>query len=360
MADYSPKYLVFVDGEFGSMGINKKYSMTKNSDTTFIVEWGRIGGSMASKEYPLSKWDSTYNSKIKKGYIDRSELMKDVIEDSKIEPEISNSNNDEFSVIKNISVREIIKRLFDFSNKVIQANYKTTSEQVTQAMIDTAQEYIDELSNTYKGLEVTQFNTILQNIFVTIPRKMRSVKDYLAKDKNDFVKIIEREQDLLDTMRGQVYKKKEKVEKLSATTTTCFKNLIEKDSLVSHIKIDPVTLDVTIIDVDGNELLKNQLSAGEQQMFAISIVWALALTSGYKAPVIIDTPMARLDSSHRANFITKYLPAASSQVMVLSTDEEVYGRYLDLIRDNVMDYYTLLYREEEQCTCIISGYFGEV
>lgn len=109
-----------------------------------------------------------------------------------------------------------------------------------------------------------------------------------------------------------------------------------------------------------NELLKSQLSAGEQQMFAVAIVWALALTSGYKAPVIIDTPMARLDSSHRANFVTKYLPAASSQVMVLSTDEEVYGRYLDLVRDNVVDYYTLLYREEEQCTSIVHGYFGEV
>ena len=80
----------------------------------------------------------------------------------------------------------------------------------------------------------------------------------------------------------------------------------------------------------------------------------------YKAPVVIDTPMARLDSSHRANFVTKYLPAASSQVIVLSTDEEVYGRYLDLIRDNVVDYYTLLYREEDQCTSIIHGYFGEV
>ena len=95
-------------------------------------------------------------------------------------------------------------------------------------------------------------------------------------------------------------------------------------------------------------------------MFAVAIVWALALTSGYKAPVIIDTPMARLDSSHRANFVTKYLPAASSQVLVLSTDEEVYVRYLDLVRDNVVDYYTLLYREEEQCTSIVHGYFGEV
>lgn len=152
---------------------------------------------------------------------------------------------------------------------------------------------------------------------------------------------------------------REKVTKLSSTATECFKALVEKNSLVSEIKIDSETLDVTILDYDGNELLKSQLSAGEQQMFAVAIVWALALTSGYKAPVIIDTPMARLDSSHRANFVTKYLPAASSQVVVLSTDEEIYGRYLDLIRENVVDYYMLLYREEEQCTSIIHGYFGE-
>ena len=153
---------------------------------------------------------------------------------------------------------------------------------------------------------------------------------------------------------------REKVSKLSAMATQCFHELVDKDSLVSQILIDPDTLDVTMLDLDGRELLKNQLSAGEQQMFAISIVWALALSSGYKAPVIIDTPMARLDSAHRTNFVTKYLPAASSQVMVLSTDEEIYGRYLDLVRDKVVDYYTLLYREEEQCTSIVHGYFGEV
>lgn len=153
---------------------------------------------------------------------------------------------------------------------------------------------------------------------------------------------------------------REKIDKLSVTATECFQTLVEKDSLVSKINIDTDSLDVTILDPDGNELLKNQLSAGEQQMFAISIVWALARTSGYKAPVVIDTPMARLDSSHRANFVTRYLPAASSQVLVLSTDEEIYGRYLDMIRENVIDYFTLHYREDEQCTSIINGYFEEV
>lgn len=198
---------------------------------------------------------------------------------------------------------------------------------------------------------------------ILVNRRIQLIKAITERENtnDDNARIIKYAAMSMEVLREfKIRLQQEKVGLLSAKTTECFKSLIEKDSLVSRIEIDPTSLDVTILDIEGHELLKNQLSAGEQQMFAVSIVWALALTSGYKAPVVIDTPMARLDSSHRANFVTKYLPAASSQVMVLSTDEEVSGRYLDLIRDNVLDYYTLLYREEEQCTCIIKGYFGEV
>ena len=135
--------------------------------------------------------------------------------------------------------------------------------------------------------------------------------------------------------------------------------LDRKASLVKHINIDPETLDISMQKEDGTELKKSQLSAGEQQMFAISIVWALALTSGYKAPVVIDTPMARLDSSHRTSFVKEYLPAASSQVVVLSTDEEITGNYLDLVRKHILDAYTLLYHEDGQYTSVVPGYFGE-
>lgn len=149
----------------------------------------------------------------------------------------------------------------------------------------------------------------------------------------------------------------EKVSQLSSTISKCFGQLVEKESLVREIRIDPRTLDITIIGFDGKELLKSQLSAGEQQMFAVSVVWALALTSGYKAPVIIDTPMARLDSENRTNFVSNYLPAASNQVVVLTTDEEIYGQYLDMIKDRIVDYYTLQYHEEGQYTSIVRGFF---
>ncbi len=241
------------------------------------------------------------------------------------------------------------------------ANEKSLAMQLFEALKSTEKE--KTLADADYRKQIEYIESLKRQREILVNRRIQLIKTIAEKENtnDDNARIVKYAAMSIEVLNEfKIRLQKEKVEKLSATTTTCFKNLIEKDSLVSHIKIDPVTLDVTIIDVDGNELLKNQLSAGEQQMFAISIVWALALTSGYKAPVIIDTPMARLDSSHRANFITKYLPAASSQVMVLSTDEEVYGRYLDLIRDNVMDYYTLLYREDEQCTCIISGYFGEV
>ena len=150
----------------------------------------------------------------------------------------------------------------------------------------------------------------------------------------------------------------QKVEKLEANIAKCFKYLAQKEAIITSIAIDPVTLDITLRDYNGGVLLKEQLSAGEKQMFAISIIWGLALSSGYKLPVIIDTPMARLDSAHRSNFIKKYLPNASSQVLVLSTDEEIYGQYLEDIKEYVGATYTLIYDEEEKCSSIWTGYFG--
>lgn len=179
-------------------------------------------------------------------------------------------------------------------------------------------------------------------------------------DNNDNARILRYAVMSIEVLRQfKIRMQQKKLTNLSEVTTHCFLTLTEKASLVKRICIDPETLDISMQKEDGSELKKSQLSAGEQQMFAISIVWALALTSGYKAPVVIDTPMARLDSAHRTSFVKEYLPAASSQVIVLSTDEEIAGNYLDLVRENVLDSYTLLYHEDGQYTSVVPGYFGE-
>lgn len=150
-----------------------------------------------------------------------------------------------------------------------------------------------------------------------------------------------------------------KVSDLELNITRCFRYLVGKKNMLNKIKIDGETLDIILLDSNGEELLKSQLSAGEKQIFAVSVLWGLALSSGYQMPVVIDTPMARLDSAHRNNFVERYLPNASNQVIVLSTDEEIYGKYLEVVKPYVMACYTLLFDDAAQSSSITLGYFGE-
>lgn len=180
-----------------------------------------------------------------------------------------------------------------------------------------------------------------------------------ADTSDDNVRIIEYSTMTLEIMSEFVHRlQKQKVDILEKNITSCFEFLAQKQAIITSINIDPETLNITLKDYNGGILLKDQLSAGEKQMFAISILWGLAISSGYKLPVIIDTPMARLDSAHRSNFINKYLPNASSQVIVLSTDEEINGKYLEDIKEFVNKAYTLIYNDSEKCSTIKPGYFG--
>lgn len=180
-----------------------------------------------------------------------------------------------------------------------------------------------------------------------------------ADTSDDNVRIIEYSTMTLEVMHEFVHRlQAQKVHQLERNIISCFEFLAQKQAIITSISIDPKTLDITLKDYNGGILLKDQLSAGEKQMFAISILWGLALSSGYKLPVVIDTPMARLDSAHRSNFINKYLPNASSQVIVLSTDEEINGKYLEDIKEYVNKSYTLVYDEVEKCSSIQPGYFG--
>ena len=224
-----PVYLIFVDGEFGQQGHNKEWNAIPLGDGTFKAEWGRVGASKQSKIYPMSKFESLIASKIKKGYVDRSDLMQDIIEDSKVET--TPTGVDKFSLVKNDSVRNIIKRLFDFANQTIQSAYRVTAQSTTQAMVDTAQGIIDELSMNYKNMSVEDFNKKLNTLFITIPRKMKFVKDHLATSPNDFEKILADEQSLLDTMAGQVYKRK-------IATDTVDSNEVPSQSILDEMGIE--------------------------------------------------------------------------------------------------------------------------
>jgi len=190
MSEVNPLYLVKVEPGANN---NKYYRMIPNG-SIFDVQYGRIGTSgYQTASYPMGRWDSTLKSKLKKGYVDQSRLVAETITKEK--------KNKEYLDISNQVIASIVARLQSMARQAIADNYTISSNNVTQVMIDEAQLTLNNLISA-DNLEL--FNKTLVELFKIIPRKMKKVKDNLAKDIKDFGEIIQKEQDLLDVMRGQV------------------------------------------------------------------------------------------------------------------------------------------------------------
>ena len=130
-----------------------------------------------------------------------------------------------------------------------------------------------------------------------------------------------------------------------------------KKNLVKKIKIDTNNYELKIYDKKGYEINSENLSAGERQLLAVAILWGLTKASTSVAPTIIDTPLGRLDSTHRTNIVEQYFPQASKQVILLSTDEEINERYLKKINPYLSRSYLVEYDHNKNGSKIQEGYF---
>lgn len=160
----------------------------------------------------------------------------------------------------------------------------------------------------------------------------------------------------------QLFKQKltlKKLNKLEVEVTECFRYLLHKSDLVHRVAIDTGTFAISLYDPEGLPVQKHRLSAGEKQLLAISFLWGLARVSGRRLPVAIDTPLGRLDSSHRHHLVERYFPSASHQVILLSTDTEIGKTEVKHLRESgaIAREYLLEYDSSDRQTTLKKGYF---
>ena len=150
-----------------------------------------------------------------------------------------------------------------------------------------------------------------------------------------------------------------KLNKLEEEVKNCFLYLLHKSNLVHRIAIDSKTFGLSLYDLNGKPVPKHRLSAGEKQLLAIAFLWGLAKVSGRRLPIAIDTPLGRLDSSHRNNLVERYFPSASHQVILLSTDTEIAKKEYQTLQETeaIAREYLLQYNSNKRETTIKPGYF---
>ncbi len=211
------------------------------------------------------------------------------------------------------------------------------------------------LQNEIDHLEakVTTQNTYLK----MINSKIRNIVEDQYKDKSAGIQaqLAAKVQKVLDAYMLKL--KEKKLQLLEVYLLEELQRLLHKENFITKVTVDKESFDITLYDKDENAIPKDLLSKGEQQMFATGVLLALAKTSGKPLPFMIDTPLARLDVSHRDNMIEKFFPYASHQVVIFSTDSEISEQYYQQLLPHLSRSYAMEYLPGEGKTKQHLGYF---
>jgi DNA sulfur modification protein DndD len=295
----------------------------------------------------------------------------------------TSGNTPEILKLSDDDAKKIVIKMEDIENGVSDKFIQLLQEkQKVQADLDIIEK--DLSKKNFEGSRLTRFNEIQTRLEVVandIGERNEQLKQITIDLENLSKSIIDKEQKLEEaytilersTKKGAFLKqianisqllteyvdqlRSAKINQLETSTFQMFKQLLSKGESVVQLSIDPKTYLIMIKNDSGLAIRKEALSAGEKEIFAISLLWGLAQTSQLKLPIIIDTPLSRLDSTHRDRIVSNYFPNAGHQVIILSTDTEVDKKYYTILENHLQDAIHLKYNPQEKRTTIEEGYF---
>jgi len=119
------------------------------------------------------------------------------------------------------------------------------------------------------------------------------------------------------------------------------KELLDSNQLIEKIEIDE-HFHITYYNQNNELVQMGSISAGMEQLAATALLWALKETSEKNIPMIVDTPLGRLDSQHQINLLTKYYPQVAEQIIILPTDSELDERKRALLQQYIYCEYRLV------------------
>lgn len=133
------------------------------------------------------------------------------------------------------------------------------------------------------------------------------------------------------------------IDEIAEEMTDAYRSMAHK-KLLKKVEIAE-DCSVKLLGDEGFDMRSIDASAGENQIFALSLIAAIGLASKREFPIVMDTPLARLDSEHRRQVLKYFTEKMGEQVILLSQPDEVRGEYLDAIRSRICVAYTIHHTE---------------
>ncbi|MEF1328556.1 DNA sulfur modification protein DndD [Vibrio sp. M260121] len=292
------------------------------------------------------------------GEFDSAELLLDISDRqaNTIDYQLSNLARESFSRFDEARVRleKVEEEIDNASNNIARA---PEQEQVQELFAD-----VRALDKKKEKL-IIEYHALLEEAkrelrqALETARQIQKLHDKNKDQSNKDQSISNAQNSILLLEKFGEQLTKARVNQLENEFVQSYKKLARKEDLQLSASINPASFDVELVDEHGIKINRKAMSAGEKQIYAISILEALGRTSGRKLPIIIDTPLGRLDSHHRDKLVENYFPTASHQVVILSTDTEIDRNYTSLIQDDIARTYEICFDGTTKSSTLKEGYF---
>ena len=258
------------------------------------------------------------------------------------------------------SKQEQLQMLLAAERKVDECSAKCAE---ASTKLKTAQKKYEEFLKS-RSVSDTTAKAILA--FTDLQKRLykKYVSDVEQNFKNSFHALINKS-DLIDGIvideqlqvfpyKNRTFKRAELQKTLQKMGEAYFIAHLGNTAYEAYVKCSDEISEDVVLPVE----VKQQLSAGEKQVFIMALYQALSKLNKVSVPYLIDTPFARIDTEHRQNILNNFFMKLKGQIIILSTDEEIVGPHKESIDSAISNTYLLQHTENVGTSIVDSAYFG--
>ena len=256
------------------------------------------------------------------------------------------------------------------SSKILSNHYKDVNDDLTENQEEWKKVMEDYIGYNEKNDEIIKkFNLreeleaskdadhitlgIIKNNIENLKEEIKEKNEELAKvmKNKDKLKILNKKKELCENARDLAKNTKNEImhrtkEDIEQFTRSAFFDLIWKKETYETVNID----DSYQLQLINKRTKKNTLgtaSAAERELLTLSFTLGIHSISGFDAPLLIDTPLARISDDNRVNFVEKLLEISTvKQIIIIVTPAE-YSDDIAPILDNVKNKFLITMNDAE-------------
>ncbi len=235
-----------------------------------------------------------------------------------------------------VRLRQIDQDLTNVS--ALSITERQAYERYKESLEDKQQQLIDLEAELLKlDSDLSAFDTQIAKQRDEIGRQEQKVN--LSKHARSKVDLAKKLQGFFAAYKARL--KLERRTEVEDALNRHFKGLMTSNRLIQSIRVDE-DFGLHYLDMDGKSVGMGNLSAGMKQLAATALLWALKECSGRPLPIIVDTPLARIDRGNQENLLRNYYPNVGQQVIVLPTDSELDEAKYSILKPYIYAEYLLL------------------